>query len=37
MEFFGSPIKIKEFVESRILDKTELKKQFNNIKNIILE
>lgn len=37
LEFFGSPTKLKEFIESRILDKAELKKQFDNIKDIILE
>lgn len=37
MELFGGPAKIKEAVESWILYKTELKKGFEKIKDIILE
>ena len=37
MEFFGSPSKIKEFVENWILYKTEFKKDFEKIKDIVLE
>jgi len=37
MEFFGSPTKIKESVEDWILYKTEFKKGFEKIEDIILE
>ena len=36
-EFFGSPEKIQEFIESRILYKTELKKVFDGVRDLILE
>lgn len=37
MEFFGGPEKIQEFIESRILYKTESKKKSESIKDLILE